>query len=207
MSSFLASAIQKKEGVNPAIKTETKDILQTQSQHYWTPELKEESNQDHFKKEENLPLQIQTSVVKLPQQKKEEDVLQERNNDDAFFDVVAMEKTNINNPKTESVEDEVGVEHKKLAQLRRGPESSPSSQFLEVFCNPFSTTGLLDGFVLIECGRYGVRLKVRLCTMEDFDLISSRLSSEGAVSRKTFQMIFLTEGAFLNAPLLNIRSA
>ena len=206
MSIFLTSAIQKKEGVKLAIKTQTKDILQTQSQQYWIPELKEDSNQDHFKKED-LPLQIQASVVKLPQQKKEEDVLQERNSEDAFFDLVAMEKPAINNPKTESVEDEVGVEHKKLAQLQRGPESSPSSQFLEVFCDPFSTTGLLDGFVLIECGRYGVRLKVRLCTMEDFDLISSRLSSEGAVSRKTFQMIFLAEGAFLNAPLLNIRSA
>ena len=186
MSSFLASAIQKKEGVKLAIKSQTKDTLQTQSQHYWIPELKEDRNQTHFQKEEDLPLQIQTSVVKLPQQKKEEDVLQERNSEDAFFDVVAMEKPAISNPKSESVEDEVGVEHKKLAQLRRGPESSPSSQFLEVFCDPFSTTGLLDGFVLIECGRYGVRLKVRLCTMEDFDLISSRLSSEGAVSRKTF---------------------
>ena len=113
----------------------------------------------------------------------EEGALQQRNSRETVEDKCDLVTRKVGSEK-EPEKDEGGEEryqreHEPLPES--APENDSSYQFQEVFCQPHSTTRMLDGVILVTCGGIGVALKVRICTTHDFDKISRRLLTERAV--------------------------
>ena len=115
-------------------------------------------------------------IAEVPEHRVEEGALQQRNSGETVeddFDIVTRKVFSEKEP------------YEEQERGDKSPESASEiySSFQEVLCEPHATTRLLDGVVLVTCQSNGVRLKVRLCTMDDFDKISCKLLSVGAVSK------------------------